>query len=187
MLVVVPSSVQPCSPTDCSPSGSSVHGILQARIAEWVGISYSRGSSQPRAWTCVSCASYIGRWILYHCATWEAKQNITEEKSDGKRFTRELWKPNKRSLALDRPAVPQWTRYQYSLIIWEMILGPKQEHFRTKNILIISLPLFTLWILRKYLQKLNQFVASVYFVAVECLMHVKSYSVVFLEKYSYCW
>jgi len=68
-----------------------------------------------------------------------------------------------------------------------MNLEPKQEHFRAKNILIISLPLFTCWILRKYLQKLNQFVTSVYFVAVECLMHVKSYSVVFLEKHSYCW
>ena len=33
---------------DCSPPGSSVHGILQARILEWVAISYSRGSSQPR-------------------------------------------------------------------------------------------------------------------------------------------
>ena len=33
---------------DCSPPGSSVHGILQARIMEWVSISFSRGSSQPR-------------------------------------------------------------------------------------------------------------------------------------------
>ena len=36
-----------CDPVDCSPSGSSVHGILQARILEWVAISFSRGSSQP--------------------------------------------------------------------------------------------------------------------------------------------
>ena len=35
-----------CDPMDCSPSGSSVHGILQARILEWVAISFSRGSSQ---------------------------------------------------------------------------------------------------------------------------------------------
>ena len=44
-----------CDPVDCSPPGSSVHGILQARILEWVAISYSRGSSQPRDWTQVSC------------------------------------------------------------------------------------------------------------------------------------
>ena len=37
-----------CDPMDCSPPGSSVHGILQARILEWVVISFSRGSSQPR-------------------------------------------------------------------------------------------------------------------------------------------
>ena len=36
------------NPMDCSPPGSSVHGILQARILEWVAISFSRGSSQPR-------------------------------------------------------------------------------------------------------------------------------------------
>ena len=38
------------NPVDCSPSGSSVRGILQARILEWVAISFSRGSSQPRNW-----------------------------------------------------------------------------------------------------------------------------------------
>ena len=37
-----------CDPIDCSPLGSYVHGISQARILEWVAISPSRGSSQPR-------------------------------------------------------------------------------------------------------------------------------------------
>ena len=41
-------------PTDCSLPGSSVHGILQARVLEWVAISFSRGSSQPMDWTQVS-------------------------------------------------------------------------------------------------------------------------------------
>ena len=36
---------------DCSPPGSSVHGILQTRILQWVAISFSRGSSLPRDWT----------------------------------------------------------------------------------------------------------------------------------------
>ena len=44
-----------CRPMDCNPSGSSVHGILQARILEWVAICFSRGSSWPRDWTWVSC------------------------------------------------------------------------------------------------------------------------------------
>ena len=40
---------------DCSLPGSSLHGILQARVLEWVAISFSRGSSWPRDWTLVSC------------------------------------------------------------------------------------------------------------------------------------
>ena len=42
-----------CNPTDCSLPGSSVHGISQARILEWVAISSSRGSSWPRDWACI--------------------------------------------------------------------------------------------------------------------------------------
>ena len=56
-------------PTDCSPPGSSVHGISQARILEWVAISSSRGSSWPRDRAPISC---IARWILYHWDTWKA-------------------------------------------------------------------------------------------------------------------
>ena len=55
-----------CDPMDCSPSGSSVHGILQARILEWVAMSFSRGSSWPRNQTCISYISCLGRRILYH-------------------------------------------------------------------------------------------------------------------------
>ena len=44
-----------CDPMDCSLPGSSLHGILQARVLEWVAISFSRGSSQPRDRTRVSC------------------------------------------------------------------------------------------------------------------------------------
>ena len=55
-------------PSDLSPPGSSDHGVLQARVLEWVAISSSRGSSQPRDWTWISC---IGRQILYCGATRE--------------------------------------------------------------------------------------------------------------------
>ena len=44
-LLVIQSCLTLCDPMDCSLLGSSVHGILQARILEWVAISYSRGSS----------------------------------------------------------------------------------------------------------------------------------------------
>ena len=55
-----------CDTMDCSPLGSSVHGIPQARILEWVAMSFSRGSSWPRDWTHVPCVSYTGRQVLYH-------------------------------------------------------------------------------------------------------------------------
>ena len=63
-----------CDPMDYSPPGSSVPGILQARILEWVAMPSSRGSSRPRDWTCIS-------FIYLHWqagsgsvlrATWEA-------------------------------------------------------------------------------------------------------------------
>ena len=53
-------------PMDYSPLGSSVHGILQARILESAAMPSSRGSSQPRDRTHASYVSYIGGWILYH-------------------------------------------------------------------------------------------------------------------------
>ena len=52
-----------CDAVDCS---SSVHGILQARILEWVAMPSSRESSQPRDQTWVSYVSCTGRWVLYH-------------------------------------------------------------------------------------------------------------------------
>ena len=56
----VPSCSALCDHMDCSPPGFSLHGILQARILEWVAMPFSRGSSQPRDRTHIS---YIGRWI----------------------------------------------------------------------------------------------------------------------------
>ena len=55
-----------CNPMDCNPPGSSVQGILQARILDWIAISFSRGSSQPGDWTCISYVSCVGRQVLYH-------------------------------------------------------------------------------------------------------------------------
>ncbi|XDA86127.1 hypothetical protein R6Z07F_015879 [Ovis aries] len=69
MCVCAQSCPTLCNPTDCSPAGSSVHGILQARILEWVAISSSKGSPRPRDQTHISCIPCTGRRILYHYAT----------------------------------------------------------------------------------------------------------------------
>ena len=54
-----------CDPIDCCPPDSSVHGILQARILEWVAIPLSRESSRPRGWTWVSCIArrFFTIWV----------------------------------------------------------------------------------------------------------------------------
>ena len=59
-----------CNPMDCSLPGSSVHGIFQARVLEWVAISFSRGSSRPRDWTQVS--RIVGR----HFTIWATREDI---------------------------------------------------------------------------------------------------------------
>ena len=64
---LVSDSLWPCG---LGPPDSSVHGIFQAKIREWAAISYFRGSSRPRDWTCVfACPMLAG--ILFHCTTWE--------------------------------------------------------------------------------------------------------------------
>ena len=59
------SGVWLCNTMDYSPPGSSIHGILQARILEWVAMPSSRKPSWPRDGTHVSYVSYIGKWVLY--------------------------------------------------------------------------------------------------------------------------
>ena len=77
--------IQLCNPMDCSLPGSSVHGILQARILEWVVISFSRGSSQGRDWTRVS-------WIAGRFFTvWATREAQTSPNSRLKTILEYLW------------------------------------------------------------------------------------------------
>ena len=83
---VVSNSLQPM---DCSPPGSSVHGILQARILEWVAIPFSRRSSQPRGQTWVFCIA--GRFLTIWAAKvslnrWGLEILTLSGKERGKRF-----------------------------------------------------------------------------------------------------
>ena len=66
MCSVAESCLTLCDLTDYSLSGSSVHGIIQARIKEWVAISSSKGSSWPIDWSHTFYVSCIGRQILFH-------------------------------------------------------------------------------------------------------------------------
>ena len=62
-----------CDPVDCSPPGSSVHGILQARILERVAMPSCRGSSRPKAQTPISSISLLADELFTTSATWEAQ------------------------------------------------------------------------------------------------------------------
>ena len=61
-----------CDPMDCRLPGSPVHGILQARILDWVSIPFSRGSSLPRDWTQVSCTAdrFFTFWATRETQRW---------------------------------------------------------------------------------------------------------------------
>ena len=86
-----------CNPMDCNVPGSSVHGILQVRIMEWVAISFPRGSTLPRDQTCVSSScSFVwmywqptpvflpgeshGQRILVGCSTRGCKESDMTER-----------------------------------------------------------------------------------------------------------
>ena len=66
-----------CDPVDYNPPGSSIHGILQARLLEWVAMPFSRGSSQPRDWTLVSCIA--GRFFTI----WATREVLREKGAEG--------------------------------------------------------------------------------------------------------
>ena len=78
MCVCAQSHLTLCHPADCSPPGSSVHGIVQARILEWVTIPFSREFSQPRDQTQVSCI--VGRFFIFWAIAQTHMDNIFSKK-----------------------------------------------------------------------------------------------------------
>ena len=143
MCVCVRSSTQSC-PTLCnsmdhsSPS-SSVHGISQARILEWVAISSSRGSSWPRDWTRNSCVSCIGSWILYHCATYicfmfSDRLTSTKEMAHRLTFSRD-------DVLVLQGRTPCWICFFYFNLCFPLLLFTKRMLFIYNGLPQITLPL----------------------------------------------
>jgi len=66
-----------CDPTDCSMPGSSVHGILQARILEWIALPSSRGSSQPGGLTGLNYHHCMAGEFFINSTSWEAPMETT--------------------------------------------------------------------------------------------------------------
>ena len=101
-------------PMDCSPPGSSVYGILQARKLKWVATSSSRRSSRPRDWIHVS---FTGRWALHCWATREARilHHCAVMMSPGQLGEKEK----------SRGFVPKWKLYQSAKFIEDLLWPSK--------------------------------------------------------------
>ena len=106
-----------CNPVVCSPPGSSVHGILQARILEQVALPSSRGSFWPRDQTCISYVSCIGRCVLYHALHQPVLKSLVylssdlfEYRNDAKAEIPVLWPPHAKTwlIGKDSDAGRDW-------------------------------------------------------------------------------
>ena len=130
---LLPSCLTLCDPIDCSLPGSSVHGILRARILEWVAVSYSRGifpiQGIPTQGSHVFC---IGRRVFFTTgATWEAQQvsNYTQKVREGSpRAPKFLRTPRKMAIRQEvaarktqKPHVSHWPRAERGKPDWSAV------------------------------------------------------------------
>ena len=118
--LVVSDSLQP---HDCSPPGSSVHGTSQARILEWLAISFFRGSSQPRDRTWISCVSCIADVLFTHWAIGEASEPLGN--CEGNDNLGSLWD----TLRVYRDGRGRWRGEREHSLIYSSALNPiSQPH-----------------------------------------------------------
>ena len=89
-FVCAQSGVSVCDPMECSPPGSSVHGISQARVLEWLAISFSRGSSPPRDGTHVACIAggFFTIWATWPAHSWWQCLLSDDEKKEERYWNR---------------------------------------------------------------------------------------------------
>ena len=166
----------------CSPPGSSVHGISQARILEQVAISFSRGSFWLRGWTCVSGISCFGRQILYHWATWEA-HNIGLGEFKNKTFF--FWKKKRRNKTKQKMSA-----YFLSavVLVWSALCGLCRHILmpgeccsacvscsRVWKVTLISAPFSTRVICRPSVGCMSMLASGVYIHSAEQLVFISHY------------
>ena len=119
-------------PRDCSPSGSSVHGILQAGILEWVAMPSSRGTFRPRGQNCISKVSCFGRQALYHYSHLGSPQE---------------WVPIPFSTGSSQSR--DWTWVSWTVGKFFKIWATREAHIHLNSLLVFYLfilPFFGLWI-----------------------------------------
>ena len=124
MCVCVPSCSTLCDPIDCSPPGSSVHGLFQARLLEWAALSSSRGSSWSRDQTDLLYL-LLGRHILYHGTTFSTRHLILCPYSNGKTTKADMFSLN---------TFKTWLTPKLILILHVHILMKLKDAVRTKEL-----------------------------------------------------
>ena len=128
----------PCNPMDCTPQGFSVHGIFQATILEWIDhfllqwIFPTQGSNEHLL------RLLLGRWILYHCTTWETQDNTCKRKATTVAWVSWNWYCSVYKCLLTKASQAQWkpcthvsSRYQQAPS-WE-IPTPRGQCHRTET------------------------------------------------------
>ena len=105
---------------DCSPPGSSVHGIFHARMLEWVAVASSRGSPWPRGQTHISYVFCLFRWVLYGWYHLRSPMFCSSPWKQGRKLIYELLAKKK--------AGQQWLRGQMRLLVTMAMFTPCCVH-----------------------------------------------------------
>ena len=123
-----------CDPVDCSPPCSSVHGIFQARVLEWVAISFSTGSSRPRDRTQVSCIVSKTLYRLSHLRLggWNGRECLRMIK-----YWQILIQLSRRSNSMVKTG-SKINNHKPMYIILETCISKMFEHFEQRNEIINS-------------------------------------------------
>ena len=130
------SRVQLCDPKDCSPPGSSVHGILQARMLEWSAAAFSRGPSWPRDQTQVS--RIAGRVFT----VWATREALSSHNPHS--YVRKVMAGKQESKGAGCPGVPQTTLWVRNFdLAWKSLFGGIREtrHFSLHLALLFNIDL----------------------------------------------
>ena len=113
-MSVIHSCAALCDPMDCSPPGSSVHGILQARILEWVAISFSRGSLWSR--DCIQVSHIVGSFFTIWASRKVQRKNMGPWEKCDKRIWQKQFLEMRLTLILEGSlGVVRWRDRERSL------------------------------------------------------------------------
>ena len=133
-MLVAQFCLTPCNPMDYSPPGSSVHGILQARILEWVVISLSSGSSWPRDWTCICTAGgFFTCWTIRAAPIWKAPSSALSAEEHKQRMFTLIGQQGLFFLPWTSPIHPpdwRWRAWGVPVMPWHSTPGPTGLYIR---------------------------------------------------------